>query len=332
MDIILSIVKNVAILFIMMIPGIIMKKCKLSGENFGKGLSNLILYIAQPVLIFTAYLRPFDKNILINFVYVVIFSAIAHVIFALVANFTYKKAPDMVGRMLNFATTFSNAAFMGMPLIAAVLGDEALLYASAYNIVFNLFLWSVGVRICTKDRDLDGDGDSDECDEKIAKKQQSSYIKKALLHPATLASVLGLIVFFIMPESAVIPSVVSDSLTMIKNLVAPLSMFVIGLRLAEIDFRGFFSDKYLYVFFALRHFVLPLLIVALIRLLAFFGLQLHEYVVMVTVIMVSTPAASSATMFAEKFDCDAAYASKVVTFSTLLSVLTMPAVIYLATL
>ena len=52
-----QIIYNVAILFIMMIPGIILKKCKMIPDGFGKGLSNLVLYIAQSALVFLAYLR-----------------------------------------------------------------------------------------------------------------------------------------------------------------------------------------------------------------------------------------------------------------------------------
>ena len=59
MDIALKVVYNVALLFIMMIPGILLVKCGMSVNGFGKGLSNLVLYIAQPALIFMAYLRPF---------------------------------------------------------------------------------------------------------------------------------------------------------------------------------------------------------------------------------------------------------------------------------
>jgi predicted permease len=46
----------------------------------------------------------------------------------------------------------------------------------------------------------------------------------------------------------------------------------------------------------------------------------------VLVISASTPAAAMASIFAEKFDGDAVYASKIVSASTLLSMITMPIV------
>lgn len=326
-----DVIFNVALLFLLMIPGVILKKCKMVPEGFGKGLSNLVLYIAQPALIFLAYVKPFDINILINSTYVLVLSVITHAIFAVVAMLLFKGAEDGRRRMLRFATIFSNAAFMGIPLINAVLEDTfpgATLYASIYNITFNLFLWSLGVMICTKNRDKDKDGidDHDEA------KAEGASIMKALLHPVTIAAVIGL-VFFVCPIIDYIPSVawdlVSDTATHLKNLVAPLSMIVIGLRLPDISFKGMLNDKYMYLFLALRHVVLPLAIVGVLRLVMLTGLEMSGAVAPVVLILASAPAASSATMFAEKYDCDATYVSRLVTVSTLLSIVTMPLLLML---
>lgn len=46
-----DLVINVLILSIMMVPGVIMKKCNLCSDGFGKDISNLVLYVAQPCLI-----------------------------------------------------------------------------------------------------------------------------------------------------------------------------------------------------------------------------------------------------------------------------------------
>lgn len=326
---VLKLIYNVGILFVMMIPGVIMKKCNLSADGFGKGLSNLVLYIAQPALVFLAYVRPYDSSVLMGIIWVLILSIIAHTIFSVVAMLFFKKAPDSARRMLRFVTIFANAAFMGMPLIASVLGDEALIYASIYNITFNLFLWSLGVHICTANRDHTGDGEIDRRDAEITKKKKSEVsLSKVFLHPVTLAAVLGLI-FFFLPIDSYIPDLVTESLSMLKALVAPLSMVVLGLRLAEIDLRGFFSDLNVYIFLALRHFALPLIVLGVMKLLIFLGVGITDDVVICILIMTAAPAATSATMFAEKYDCDAAYVSKLVAVSTLFCIISMPLLIML---
>lgn len=337
LDLVYKLIFNVALFFIMMIPGIIIKKCHLASDTFGKGISNFILYVAQPVLVFEAYVQPFNEEILKNSIYVLVISMLMHALFALVAILAFKRAKDSARRMLKMTTVFSNAAFMGIPLIDAVFGSDATIYATIYNITFNLFLWSLGVYFCTENRDMDKNGQTD------SKKQSASNafstLGKAFVHPVTIAAVLGLLVFclkldwlFTTPFLVEDKNLIGESLISIKSLVAPLSMVVIGIRLADINFKGFFKDVYMYVFIFLRHFALPFVTILLIALAGAIGIELGDTVPLVLIIMSATPAASSSTMFAEKFDCDAAYASKLVAFSTILSIVTMPVMLMIANL
>lgn len=323
---------NVAILFLMMIPGIIMKKCRLCDGAFGKGLSNLVLYIAQPALIVFAYLGFSGEGIWLNALMVLLLSILAHVIFAIHALLLFKKAPDGRRRMLRFATIFSNAAFMGIPLISAVIGPEATIYASIYNITFNMFLWSLGVYLCTADRDEDGDGvtDGDVLTEygEHKKKNPISWVK-VIFHPVNVASYVGIIILAL-GVGKYVPELVYDSFEMLKNLVAPLSMVVLGLRMADMDFRGIFKDLEMYKFLLLRHICLPLVTLLFIKLITLVGVNVSETVSSCVLIMASAPAATSATMFAEKYDCDALYVSRIVAVSTLLSVATMPLVMWIS--
>ncbi len=324
-----SVVYNVALLFFLMIPGILLKKLKMIPDGFGKGLSNLVLYIAQPALIFLAYIKPYNEEILIGAIYVFVFSMIAHALFSVVALRLFSGAPDAQKRMLRFATIFSNAAFMGIPLITAVLEADfpgATLYASIYNITFNLFLWSLGVKICTENRDINENGIDDHREARA-----QGGIGKALLHPVTIAAAVGLI-FFIFGLKNYIPDMIwglaYDTLSHLKNLVAPLSMVVIGLRIPDISFRGMHKDRQLYLFLLLRHILLPVCVLGILKaaaLVPFFDIP--EAVAPVVLILAATPAASSATMFAEKYDCDATYVSRLVTVSTLLSIVTMPLIL-----
>lgn len=328
MDAAIKLIYNVALLFIMMIPGVIMKKCNLCDDKFGKGISNLVLYIAQPALTFVAYLRPYDEQILINAAYVFVFSIILHTVFAIAAMSCFRKAPDGMRRMLRFCTIFSNVAFMGIPLIAAVLEDTypgATVYALLYSVTFNIFLWSLGVKICTDKADRDHDGIDDYKEYKSGEQLKSAL--KAFYHPTTIASVIGLI-FFIFPIEGYVPSLAEEAFVMLKGLVAPLSMVVIGLRLADMSFKGVFKDKEMYVFILARHIILPLLTVGLVKLVGLF-LPLDRAVEMVIVILAAAPAATSATMFAEKYDCDSAYVSRLVTISTIISIITIPIILLL---
>lgn len=324
-----ALIYQVGLLFLMMIPGILLKKCRLSTDGLGKGISSLVLYIAQPALIFLAYLRSYTREVFINCLWVFLFSIIAHAIFAAAALLSYRKAEDARRRVLRMTTIFSNAAFLGIPLINAVLGDEATLYASIYNITFNLVLWSLGVFICTVGKDTDEDGKVDSIHH--TRNLMLRSLLRALIHPVTLAAAIGL-VFFFLPIEGTVPALVLDAFSMLKGLVAPLSMVVIGLRLADMKWRGAFKDGYLYLFLAMRHLLLPLAVFGVFCAVELLGIEIAYTVKFVVLVMASAPAASSSTMFAERYDGDATYSSRLVTISTVLSILTMPLFTILATL
>ena len=323
---------NVAILFVMMTPGIILKKCKMVTDEFGKGLSNLVLYIAQPALIVYAYIscKASFVDIWYNVLTVFLISVIAHAIFSVISLLLFKGAEDGMRRMLRFATIFSNAAFMGIPLIQTILGSEAAIYASIYNITFNFFLWTLGVFICTSGKDVNQNGIDDYHDIKAERRKNVSIIK-VLIHPVTLASVIGFILLvFGVNIFAYDFWIIDDCLFSLKNLVAPLSMVVIGLRIVDVDFKGFLTDKYMYLSLFLRHLFLPALVILFIKGLALIGMNITNEVLMTGVLMAAAPAATSATMFAEKYGCDAKYVSRLVTVSTILSIATMPLMVKLA--
>jgi len=325
----LSLIYQVAILFLMMLPGIILKKKHLAPDDFGKGLSGFVLYIAQPALVFLAYLQPYNPRVLAGIGWVLFYSILAHAVFAVGAFFIFRRVEANKQKILRMVTIFSNAAFMGIPLIGAIMDATALLYATIYNITFNLVLWSLGVYICTHDHDVNGDGEQTEEEKRLLKRRALRSMGFAFIHPVTIAAILGLF-FFFLPIEGILPTLITDAFSMLKATVAPLSMVVIGLRLASTDFKGLFRDKHLYLFLALRHLLLPGVVLVLLRLgNLLFPAGIDVPVMQVVLILAAAPAASSSTMFAERYECDAAYAGKLVTVSTALSILTMPLLLIL---
>ena len=120
-------------------------------------------------------------------------------------------------------------------------------------------------------------------------------------------------------------NLIYDILTVLKNIVAPASMMVIGAKLADINFKGIFKDKYLCPFIALRLLVFPAIMWAIMRVCLIFGI-IESTPMAIVLILCSTPAAALTSMFAELYDCDAVYAGKLVAITTVLSVASMPTV------
>lgn len=296
--------KQVLLLILMLIPGVILYKAHFGEEKFAKGLANLVLYIAQPMMIVSPYIRDFDPRLLPGMIGVAVFSVLGHLLFFAVARLCFKKVPIEKRRVLQFAVLFSNAGYMGIPLIEALLGSDAAIYATVYTIGFHIFVWSVGCYLYTGDR---------------------KYIspKKMLLNPAAISVYVGLL-FFFLPVNRFLPEIAISAVDMLKVLVAPLSMMLVGFHLAHADLRGIFRDAALWQCILLRLFVCPLLIFGVMKLVALTGLYRSEVAFTVVLLSSATPAATAVSMFAEKFDCDTVTAGKVVPISTVCSLLSMP--------
>ena len=303
----LSLFRAVFILFLMIIPGYIMRKARFANDTLPLGFTNTILYITQPAMLVVGFFRARDMEILKSAVVVLILSFLTHIMFLFAVKLFYRGAERETRKVYRFGTVFANAGYMGIPLISMVLGDEAAIYASVYIIGFNFFCWSFGALIYSEDK---------------------SFVspRKMLVNAATVPTFIGIIIF-VTNAYTYIPTPVADFtyevLTMLKNTVAPMSMMIIGMRLADLKLRGAFKDIYLYLGLALRLIVFPVGAFGLLVITKLLGVY-SEIAFTVVLVCSATPVASATCMFAEKFSSDTVTASKFVSISTVISLVTMP--------
>ncbi len=303
----ISLFRAVLLLFMMIIPGFLMRKLKLAGDALPLGFTNTILYITQPAMLVVGFFRARDMGIMKNAAVVLVLSFLTHILFLLAVNLFYKGADKEKRKVYRFGTAFSNAGYMGIPLITMVLNEEAAIYASVYIVAFNFFCWSFGALIYSEDK---------------------SFIspKKMFINAATIPTFIGIIIF-VTNFYTVIPTPVADfvyeALTMLKNMVAPMSMMLIGMRLADLKLEGAFKDRYLYEGLVLRLMIFPLGAFGLIAAAKLLGINTPDAFTVVLVCS-ATPVASATSMFAEKFKGDTVSASKFVSISTICSLATMP--------
>ena len=301
-----------------MVPGFLLRKTKLVDQSFAKGLSVFTLYVAQAALLLHGFFREFDAGVFKGVCLVLLMSIMTHILFYLMAKRLFRKAPDRMRRVLQFGLMFSNAGYMGIPVISDVFGPEYTIYATVYVVCFNVFAFSLGRLIYTEDK-------------------KYISLKEAIINPAVIPILFGLILYvtggggwiqrtilrtdFLGQAVHLLYNVISS----LKDMVAITSMMIIGIRLADIDFKGILADKYMYPFVAIRLLVFPAIIWGIMRILNAVGF-IDETVMSVVLILCSTPAAALTTMFAELYDGDSPYAGKLVALTTILSVATMPIV------
>ncbi|MCD8206470.1 MAG: hypothetical protein LUD72_00880, partial [Bacteroidales bacterium] len=170
-------------LVVFMVPGLILRKCKMIGEGGTKTLSNILLYVCQPAISINAFCVFSDADwetiqdmsrarLLRNFGLCIAISVAACLVVFLVCKLIFIKWKNRdEANIFTFVAIFSNCAFLGMPFIEAFTDGNALasIYMMVFNIVFLVLCWTLGVYLITGD-------------------VHSMKAKKILLHPSIIAS------------------------------------------------------------------------------------------------------------------------------------------------
>lgn len=308
------------------VPGFLLKKFKLVQSESLLSLANILLYVCQPMLSVKAFaVNPIAPSggLLLNFLWVFLFAGAA-VLLSFGASelvFLYmKKNEERQKRdVLVFIGTFSNCAFVGIPFVDMFTNGnaEAMMYIIVFSVAFNILLWTLGAYLITQD-----------------KKQIS--VKKALLNPCTVGCAVGLLLFCV-PQINIFNLAAAPELKQIAeytgNMTAPLSMMIVGVRLADLSPKELFCDGRLYLASFVRlvlSFGLTYLLILPFKLVGLFDDA--PYVLLAPVIAMSMPPAASIVAFAEKYGGEKNFAAAAYSLATLLSVVTLPFVLLLITL
>ena len=122
-----------------------------------RGFSSLLVNLVVPAMIIDSYMIPFDPAILGNLARTAL-ASLGVLLLGLVIAAAVTRRGGGDKALIRFAITFSNAGYMGFPLIQALFGAEGMLYASIFNTFFNILLWSVGMNMMRRGAEEEGQG------------------------------------------------------------------------------------------------------------------------------------------------------------------------------
>ena len=116
-----------------------------------------------------------------------------------------------------------------------------------------------------------------------------------------------------------LPDAVNQGITMLGDLTGPLCMMVIGASFIDVTPKELFLDWKLFVVSAIRLLVIPLAAMPVIRLVTS-----NVTMQAVCFVMLATPSGTMVSMMAQECGGEYMTASKGVTLTMVLSILTMP--------
>ena len=141
-------INQMAGLFLIMFLGYLLFKIKLVDDNFSKGLTRMIINVTMPCLLVSSVMETTERQPVSNVLLILLVAFLLYfVIFPLVGIIIAKilRVKRNQEGMYMFMTSFSNIGFMGFPIISAVAGPVGLFYATLYNMVFNLGIFTIGI-------------------------------------------------------------------------------------------------------------------------------------------------------------------------------------------
>lgn len=144
MELALITAQQVAVLFLLIGTGMVAVKTGVLKLENKQALSNLLVYIVVPAMVVNSYRMEFSAQILHNLLAAFGMSVLSVLLGTVITLLLTARKTGSRMPIFRFACIFSNAAYMGFPLISALFGSEGLLYASAYVTVFNILLWTLG--------------------------------------------------------------------------------------------------------------------------------------------------------------------------------------------
>lgn len=293
--------RQVVVLFILIALGFLCNKRRLLNAETVAGMTDLVLYVVTPCIIVVSFQRELSRAMLGSLGLAFLVGVIYHLINIALAHTCLSDPYERRQKVLRFSLVFSNAGYMSLPLQRELLGEIGVFYGAAIVAVFNLCLWSYGLILMS----------GETCEIRL---------RKVLLNPGVTSVMIGVLLFV---SSCQIPSLLLEPMKAVASLNTPIPMIIIGYYLADAKLGRVVRDGRVYAAMGLRLLGVPLILLGLFWVA---GIE-NATLVLACMIAASAPAAAATTMFAAKFHQDTLLSVGIVSYSTLLSLVTMPLVV-----
>ncbi len=288
------------------VPGYLLIRCRvLKPENIHV-LVKLLLYVNQTALLFHSFLGVAATPEMLKHLALTFLVAMALLLgtFGVSWLLLHRRYESIPCRIYSIAVCLGNVGFFGIPLIEALLPDcpEAVAYAVPFSFALNVFCWSLGAAVITGDR-------------KYAK------IQKALFNPASIASLLGLLMVLMQWK---LPALLDSAIYTLGRMSTPMCLLILGMRLADAGFWKIFRRWQLYLVALVKQMLVPFALLLCLRFM-----NAEPSWAMSVFLLSCCPCASMVLNFAELLNAGQDTAADQVLLSTLLSILTIPVMVLL---
>lgn len=303
MQISLLLMEEIIKLFVIMFMGYAVVKAGLMKSSESKSVSVIMVYLVIPCVILNAFQVEYTPDVQKGLLLACAAAVAVHILLLLLTAILKKPLHlDVIERA---TIIYSNAGILVIPLVQELLGQEYVIYSSAYIAIQLILIWT-------------------HCKNMLCEEDKLEW-KKVLLNVNIISIIAGVVLFIFRIQ---LPSGAQDVLNMMNNMIGPLGMLLAGMVIAEVPLKTVFTRKRSYLSAALRLFIYPVFVFGLMKVIQTFASIQDSKQILLTVYLASiTPACATVTSMAQLYDKDAAYSSSLYVLTTLLSIATMPVMV-----
>ena len=304
MEISLLLLVEIIKLFLVMVMGYaLIKTGKLKAAD-GKALSVLLVYLILPCVIIHSFQLNAEDQVKQGLLFALIASVVVHLIF--IAITTVIRRPLKLIPIEQVSLIYTNAGILVFPLVTALLGPQYVVYPCTYMAVQLTLLWSHGNHLLCGNNTVG---------------------LKVIFSNINILSIIAGAVLFIFQIH--LPPIIDQTMASVGNIIGPIGMLITGMAIAEEDLKTIFLRARSYLTIILRLIALPLVIVAVCVAVGASGYITDGKNILMTIFIACiTPTAAIVTSMAELYDQNPAYSAELCVLSTILSIITMPAILF----
>lgn len=302
------------LLFALILVGYYSNKKGWLNRETNKNMGGMVMHVTIPAMLITTIASiTVDQRILRSFLIIAVAQIVAMILFGLLVRLYSKcrKIDPRLYHMLDITVASLNTGFIGLPVTQIFFGGEGVLYMSAGVLSLNLYLWIYGVSVIEnkKIRDMG---------------EMGKTVKKILTNPNCFSVFIGL-AFALTNTAEAIPVPVFSFLKKLGDLATPLSLIYIGALAGDSGISSLFKEKTALEYSILKMIILPAITIAILFFVPAGGL-----VKSVFLLSMALPSAIVVPMMVEQYGYGEKMSSDIVLWTTFISMLTMPACVWIA--
>lgn len=301
-------------------------------------ISNIVLKLGLPAMAFSAFMTDLNQSEFKSNMTVLILGICLYIFLILLSfilfKFGFKKISQDKKDVFAMIIIFGNVTFFTSPIIEGFYGDSIKIPEYLMIVAFRMFLYTYAYFTMSGI--------------KVDKKHFGSSMKKFLLNPIMIATVLGLLIWAL---QNVLPQVNIDGnmvclfrfdktipyiykpVTYLSRMTTPLSWILVGATIGEMPFKNAIKDLEVWFMSFVRTIVVPMIVLGIVVLLQKIGIiEITKYGFAAAVLTLSAPLSVVINSYAVDSNKETYFVSDTCLISTVMGMITLPVMVIIVEL